>query len=180
MFTAVALCVLMLLPLAVDLLGAGSLADKSAAAAAGNAHFRKVVLATNLDEPIQLSVAMDGRVYFGERHGAVKVWRPDTRETSAVGLLNVFNGPEDGLLGLALDPGFLTNRRIEWERSWIRTVRLSPEGRLEKIDPFLPRMKIKRPISMSFGPDGALYLIEWGSAWYNNKDAQVVRIEHIR
>jgi hypothetical protein len=32
---------------------------------------------------------------------------------------------------------------------------------------------------MAFGPDGALCLIEWGSAWYNNKDAQVVRIEHI-
>jgi cytochrome c len=40
-------------------------------------------------------------------------------------------------------------------------------------------MKFKRPISMSFGPDGALYLIDWGSAWYNNQDAQVVRIEFV-
>ena len=426
--------------------------------------FRRVVLATNLDEPIQLSVARDGRVYFGEHHGAVKVWKPDTQETLTVGHLSVFSGPEDGLLGLALDPGYLTNHWLyifhstpgilenhvsrftienevlslasekillriptlakkpnhsggglgfdaagnlyastgdysfindsggysplddrpgrevhdsqrtaansndprgkilrihpepdgtysipkgnlfppgtvrtlpeiyimgcrnpfrfsvdektgwlfwgdvgpdaleasaergpagfdefnlakrsgnfgwpyfvadnkpyrkynfatkeagdtfdpvrpvndsanntgirelppaqsaliwyppgpsarfpemgsgarsamagpvyhfdaklnstrkfpvefdnllfifEWERSWIRTVRLSSEGRLEKIEDYLPQLKIKRPISMSFGPDGALYLIEWGSAWSNNKDAHVVRIEHI-
>ena len=51
-------------------------------------------------------------------------------------------------------------------------------GRLDGIQPFLPNLKIKRPISMSFGPDGALYLIEWGTAWYNNKDAQVARIEY--
>jgi cytochrome c len=39
-------------------------------------------------------------------------------------------------------------------------------------------MRFKRPISMSFGPDGALYLIEWGTAWFNNKDSQIVRIEY--
>src|SRR6185369_17456327 len=47
--------------------------------------------------------------YFGERHGAVKVWRSDTQESVTLGRLNVFSGAGDGLLGLALDPGFLTN-----------------------------------------------------------------------
>jgi cytochrome c len=71
--------------------------------------FQKVTLATNLFEPIQLSIAKDGRVFFGQRNGAVKVWLPDSGETRLVGELKVFTGPEDGLLGLALDPGFLTN-----------------------------------------------------------------------
>jgi cytochrome c len=70
--------------------------------------FQITVLATNLDEPIQLSIASNGDVYFGERHGAVKVWKPQG-ETVTIGKLQVFTGPEDGLLGLALDPGFLTN-----------------------------------------------------------------------
>lgn len=74
-----------------------------------DSHFRKVVLATNLFEPIQLSVAQDGRVFFGERHGAVKVWNPADESTTTMGQLEVFTGPEDGLLGLALDPGFQTN-----------------------------------------------------------------------
>jgi cytochrome c len=73
------------------------------------AHFQKTVLATNLFEPIQLSMAKDGRVFFGERHGAVRVWNPQNNSTETIGELEVFTGPEDGLLGLALDPGFLTN-----------------------------------------------------------------------
>lgn len=78
-------------------------------AAAKPVQFQKVVLATNLLEPIQLSIANDGRVFFGERHGAIKVWNPATLETKTLGQLQVFTGPEDGLLGFALDPGFLTN-----------------------------------------------------------------------
>lgn len=450
--------------LAVSAPLAGSVGVNGALPVPDPAHFRKIVLSTNLDEPIQLSIARNGCVYFGERHGAVKVWKPDTLETVTLGRLNVFTGPEDGLLGLALDPGFLTNHWLylfhssprvlenrvsrftidegtlnltsekvllriptlakkpnhsggglgfdsagnlyastgdytfindsggysplderpgrevhdsqrtaansndprgkilrihpepdgtysipngnlfppgtprtlpeiyimgcrnpfrfsldektgwlfwgdvgpdalepspqrgpagfdefniarqagnfgwpyfvadnkpyrkfnfatqetggsfdparprnesvnntgirdlppaqpaliwyppgpsarfpemgsgprsamagpvyhfdstltsmrkfpaefdnalflyEWERNWIRTARLDPTGRLEAIQPFLAEWKFKRPISMSFGPDGALYLIEWGSAWYNNKDSQVVRIEYV-
>jgi cytochrome c len=66
---------------------------------------------------------------------------------------------------------------FDWERSWIKTVSLSDSGELKEIRPFVPETKLKRPISMEFGPDGALYLIEWGSAWYNNKDSQLSRIE---
>jgi len=463
-FTAAARFLALLLFLAANVFGGESRGDAGAGSISDESRFRKVVLSTNLDEPIQLSIAKDGRVYFGERHGGVKVWRPDTQRTETVGQLNVFSGPEDGLLGLALDPGFLTNHWLylfhsapgvlenrvsrftidhelldvasekillriptlakkpnhsggglafdgagnlyastgdytfindsagysplderpgrevhdsqrtaansndprgkilrihpepdgtytipkgnlfppgtpktlpeiyimgcrnpfrfsidektgwlawgdvgpdaleasarrgpagfdefnlakragnfgwpyfvadnkpyrkynfatgetgaafdpakpvndsrnntgirelppaqpaliwyppgfstrfpqmgtgarsamagpvyhfdsklnsatkfpeefdralfifEWERSWICTVRLSSDGRLEKIQPFLARTKFRRPISMAFGPDGALYVIEWGSAWYNNNDSQVVRIEHI-
>ena len=68
---------------------------------------------------------------------------------------------------------------FEWERSLIRVVRLSPEGKLAGLEEFAPEILVKRPISMSFGPEGALYVIEWGSAWYNNRDAQLVRIEYV-
>jgi len=74
-----------------------------------SSHFRKVSLTTNLFEPIQLSISKRGEVYFAERHGAVKVWKPETEQTITIGQLNVFTGPEDGLLGLALDPRFETN-----------------------------------------------------------------------
>lgn len=67
----------------------------------------------------------------------------------------------------------------EWERSWIRVVRLDEQGNLQSISPFAPELSLKRPIAMGFGPEGALYVIEWGTAWYNNKDAQLVRIESL-
>lgn len=81
-------------------------------ASAADGHFQKSVLATNLTEPIQLSIAKDGRVFFGERHGGLKVWDPKSGATDTVGKLEVFTGPEDGLLGVALDPGVLTNHWI--------------------------------------------------------------------
>src|SRR4051812_12148194 len=81
-------------------------------ATAVEGHFHKVVLATNLVEPIQLSIAKDGRVFFGERHGVVKIWNPQSAATETIGKLEVFTGPEDGLLGVALDPGFMTNHWI--------------------------------------------------------------------
>jgi len=35
------------------------------------------------------------------------------------------------------------------------------------------------PIDMAFGPDGALYLLEYGSGYYvENADAQLSRIEY--
>lgn len=70
---------------------------------------QRTVLATNLHEPIALDLALDGRAFLGERRGAVKAWLPDSGETVTLGSLNVFTGPEDGLLGLALHPGFATN-----------------------------------------------------------------------
>ncbi len=66
---------------------------------------------------------------------------------------------------------------FDWERSWIKAVRFDDSGKLKRIEPFLPTLKFKRPICIKTGPDGALYVIEWGSNWYNNRDAQLVRID---
>ena len=68
---------------------------------------------------------------------------------------------------------------FEWERSLILEARLDSEGRLLGLTRFAPEIQVKRPISMAFGPDGALYVIQWGTAWYNNKDAEIVRIEWV-
>jgi cytochrome c len=106
------------------------LSAAGASAAETNFHFQKVVLATNLTEPIQLSIAKDGRVFFAERHGAVKVWNPANNSTEAIGQLEVFTGPEDGLLGLALDPGFTTNH-------WLYLFHSTPgvfENRVSRFD----------------------------------------------
>ena len=33
-------------------------------------------------------------------------------------------------------------------------------------------------MDLELGPDGCLYLIEYGTAWGNNKDSQIVRLEY--
>ena len=87
--------------------------------------FRKIMLATNTVDPMELGVAPDGRVIFIERIGTVKIWKPDTRNVVVAGTLPVFyhrNGEknvswEDGLIGLALDPEFSRNRWIYFYHS---------------------------------------------------------------
>ncbi len=62
-----------------------------------------------LVDVMEIAVAKDGRVFYIERAGIVKVWEPKNSASSIVGKLKVFNGLEDGLLGLTLDPQFERN-----------------------------------------------------------------------
>jgi cytochrome c len=94
--------------------------------------FRKVILDADRDldgdgriddvlvDPMEIAVAGDGRVFFIERAGVLKVWNPGTGKTSVAGRVPVFSQLEDGLLGLALDPAFSRN-------GWIYLFYSSPE-----------------------------------------------------
>jgi glucose/arabinose dehydrogenase len=72
-------------------------------------HFEKVILDDHVTDPMELAIAPDGRVIFIERGGTVKVWSPLDRRSRVAGFVDVFTGLEDGLLGVALDPGFAGN-----------------------------------------------------------------------
>ncbi len=67
----------------------------------------------------------------------------------------------------------------EWSRNWIIAVHLDQNEKIEKMEPFCADMEFKRPMDMELGPDGCLYLIEWGTAWGNNKDTKIIRLEYI-
>jgi cytochrome c len=69
----------------------------------------------------------------------------------------------------------------EWSRNWIKEVKLDDSGNVLAINPFLPSLELRRPMDMAFGPDGAIYMIEWGSEFGgNNSDSQLIRIEYLR
>lgn len=68
---------------------------------------------------------------------------------------------------------------MEWTRNWIKEVRLDSDGNILKIDDFLPDLQLSRPIDMEFGPDGAMYIVEWGSGFFEfNEDARIIKIEY--
>ena len=69
---------------------------------------------------------------------------------------------------------------LEWTRNWIKEVRFDNEGNLLQINPFLDDLELARPIDMQFGPDGAMYIVEWGTGFFaNNPDARVIRIQYV-
>ncbi|GAA3297080.1 ThuA domain-containing protein [Streptomyces cinereospinus] len=74
--------------------------------------YEKVALDESTVGPAALDVADDGRVFYAEYGGKVKIHKPDGGGVVTAATLNVYTGGEDGLTGLALDPDFATNRWI--------------------------------------------------------------------
>ena len=71
--------------------------------------YEKVVLTSEITNPMELDVANDGRVFVVEWSGSIKIWEPDTHQMRVVGWVPVDKSIEDGLLGIALDPAFDEN-----------------------------------------------------------------------
>jgi cytochrome c len=66
----------------------------------------------------------------------------------------------------------------DWIRHWIMAVTLRPNGDYDAIERFAPRDSFSAPIDMELGPDGRLYVLEYGKAWFaKNADAGLSRID---
>jgi len=67
----------------------------------------------------------------------------------------------------------------EFMRHWIMAVTMDKNGDLASIEQFMPSGKFAAPIEMEFGPNGDLYVLEYGTLWFQgNDDASLVRIEY--
>ncbi|NUT53239.1 MAG: DUF1349 domain-containing protein [Saccharothrix sp.] len=73
--------------------------------------YEKVTLDDTTANPMELAIADDGRVFYIDRNGAVRIVRRDGAVVTA-GTLNVYTGQEFGLLGIALDPDFATTNQL--------------------------------------------------------------------
>ena len=67
----------------------------------------------------------------------------------------------------------------EFMRHWIMAVTMAPNGDLVSIERFMPGTQFSAPIEMEFAPNGDMYMLEYGTAWFQgNPDARLVRIEY--
>ena len=67
----------------------------------------------------------------------------------------------------------------EWMRGWIMAVTMDAQGNLVSMERFMASHKFSNPMDMEFGPNGDLYLLEYGTVWFQgNDDARLVRIEY--
>ncbi len=68
---------------------------------------------------------------------------------------------------------------VEFMRGWIMSVTMDDEGNYKSMEKFLPNENFSSAIDMKFGPQGDLYVLEYGSAWFRGNDnAQIVKIEY--
>lgn len=60
----------------------------------------------------------------------------------------------------------------DWIRGWIKVVTMWPNGDFSKMDSFMDETDFNSVIDMEVGPEGRVYLLEYGTGWYaQNEDA---------
>lgn len=88
--------------------------------------------------------------------------------------------PEDLKEAKTLYPQYYNDKWFifEWMRDWIMTVSMDKDGNYKGMERFMPHTKFSHPMAMRFGPDGCLYILEYGQGWFmQNDDSKLVRID---
>jgi cytochrome c len=68
---------------------------------------------------------------------------------------------------------------VEFMRGWIMSVSMDDNGDYQGMERFLPDEDFQSAIDIKFSPQGDLYVLEYGSAWFRgNVNAQIKRIEY--
>jgi len=68
----------------------------------------------------------------------------------------------------------------EWTRDYIKAFSLT-HGDVTRIEDVAPDIVVDNPMDMEFGPDGALYVLEYGDGYFSeNPEAQLARIDWTR
>lgn len=158
----------------LSLLGAAVLAlsppVRSAEAPPEDVRFQTETLLTGLPQPMHLEFAPDGRIWFNEYAGALKIYDPKTKRVTLVAEMEIFKAQENGFLAFALDPKFAQN-------GWIYLI-YSPVGfdgqtlarfdvKDDKLVAGSEKVILKyeeqrlqcchHGATLKFGPDGCLY-----------------------
>ncbi|QMU28644.1 PQQ-dependent sugar dehydrogenase [Adhaeribacter radiodurans] len=130
------------------------------------------VLSQGMNEPMQMALLPGNNVLFVERKGAVKLFDANSKQTKTIANIEVFSGIEDGLLGVAADPGYARNNwiylyyAVPGEKAVNRLARM--ELRQDNLDRSTEKFLLEIPTQrkycchsagyLHFGPDGLLYL----------------------
>ena len=127
-------------------------------------------VAQNLEIPWAIYVAEDGRIFFTEKHGRIKViYANGTLAREPVANIRAEDIGEAGLLGLALHPNFTQNHLMYVYHTYINEERLYnkvlmlTERNNKIVDSKIildgiPASDLNNGGRIKFGPDGMLYV----------------------
>jgi glucose/arabinose dehydrogenase len=134
--------------------------------------FRRGVVARGFDEPVQVTAPRSEprRLYVVEQRGTIRVIdRGRVRPGFFLDIRSrVQAGGEQGLLGLAFDPSYQTNRFVYVNftdtRGDTRVVRFKTDGVRARLSTARLLLRVEQPYgnhnggNLAFGPDGLLYV----------------------
>ncbi len=66
----------------------------------------------------------------------------------------------------------------DWTSAWVRLLKLDPSGNVVFNEPWLARHLFVHPVDMEMGRDGVVYLLEYGTPWYDGSDGKLKRISY--
>ncbi len=156
------------------LLGATLLAATPAARAADalpeDVRFQSETLLTGLPQPMHLEFGPDGRIWFNEYAGSLKIYDPKTRRVTLVAEIESFKQQENGFLAFALDPKFAQNgwiyliySPIGFEGQYLSRFEVKADKLVAGSEKVILKYEEQRLTcchhgsTLKFGPDGCLY-----------------------
>ncbi len=132
--------------------------------------FKVETLFDGIPQPMEIKMAPDGRIFFNEYLGKLKIYHPDTRQIVEAGTLEIFSGQENGFLGFALDPKFAENGWIyclyspkDFSGQHLSRFKMNGDTLDLASEKLLLKFEEQRKEcchhagSVQFGPDGLLY-----------------------
>ncbi|ALG15234.1 ThuA domain-containing protein [Kibdelosporangium phytohabitans] len=73
------------------------------------------------------------------------------------------------------------NFAYEWDRGWIKEITVGANGERGDVKPFFNSMDLVRPMNIEFGPDGALYVLDYGTGYFGGSpESAVYRIDYTK
>ncbi|MFM7852323.1 MAG: PQQ-dependent sugar dehydrogenase, partial [Flammeovirgaceae bacterium] len=129
-------------------------------------------IATGLANPTTFAFAPDGRIFLAEQNGKLRVIKNDVLLTTPFVTLNVDATGERGLIGVAIDPDFTTNKYVylyytaKTPAVHNRVSRFTADGDVALAGSELALLDLVNLTNatnhnggaMAFGPDGYLYI----------------------
>lgn len=137
--------------------------------AGGVVQFRVETVASGLEVPWAIAFAPDGRIFFTERPGRVRVIEEGRLRAEPLATISdVEPGGESGLMDLSLHPQFADNRLLYLAYAYrgdgqrVRVVRFRESGgtlaERTVIIENIPAARYHAGTRVRFGPDGKLYI----------------------
>jgi len=149
--------------------GAGEVETTQQQSAPGQVSFRVETVVGNLQVPWSMVWAPDGRMFFTERVGRVRIYENGKLQPQPLFTVpDVEPTGESGLMSIALHPEFSSNRLLYLSYAYkgdgqrVRVVRYreTPNGLSERkvIIDNIPAAQFHAGCRLRFGPDGKLYI----------------------